>query len=181
MLLEPASPRPGARCLAGAVSFRNDDDMLEILLALGLLLAIVLVARSRRKRGAKSDRKAPERGPLDAWIEEQVAHALVTRHGLEREAVLSALRGNPDPDVVSSVEKHVRSVQLGFERLATFGEIELQVDIAFEEGGTTTLRKRIRSDEMPEAVRTELERSAGTRVYRPWYFPWSSPDRVFIA
>lgn len=151
--------------------------MLEILVVLGCLFVIgMLTARLVRKRRANKQPRRREQNPLDRWVEEQVAQALAQKLSVERSVLIKTLRGEPDPDAVTSMEQGVRGIQVAYERMAQAHEAEVRLDITFEDGSTTQARRRVAHDELPTWVRDELARTGGAHVYRPWYFPWSDPD-----
>lgn len=151
--------------------------MLELLVVVCCFVVIgLLTARLVRKRRASQKPRRREQNPLDRWVEEQVAQAVATKLSLERDVLTKSLRGDPDPDAVTSMEQGVRGIQVAYERMAQAHEAEIRVEITFEDGSTSQLRRRVAHDELPSWARDELARTGAAHVYRPWYFPWSDPD-----
>lgn len=149
--------------------------MIEILVVLALGgLVLFLTARLVRKRRTKAPARR-ERVALDGWVEEQVAQATAKKLILEPDVLFKTLRGDPDPDTVTSLEQEVRSVQLCYERLAQAREAEVRIELSYEDGTSSTIRKRVHWDELPQMVRDEFDRTGAAHVYRPWHFPWSDP------
>jgi len=150
--------------------------MIEVLVVLALGgLVLFLTARLIRRRRTKAPPKR-ERIALESWVEDQVGHAVAKKLTLEPDVLFKTLRGDPDPDTVTSLEQAVRSVQLAYERLAQAREAEVKIELSYEDGTTSTIRKRIHWDELPQPVRDEFDRTGAAHVYRPWHFPWSDPS-----
>jgi hypothetical protein len=148
------------------------ETMLFLLLAGLCFLWALRIIRKRRKA-----KKAPvAKTAVDLWAEEIVALELGKKLGSEREVILKALRGEPEPEAVGSMEQAVKSIQLAYERMPQPNEAEVRVEVSFEDGTSHVARKRVGWQEMPEAVREEFARTGGSRVYRPFHFPWSDPD-----
>jgi hypothetical protein len=152
--------------------------MLEIVVLgiLGGLVALLTARLVRRRRAHKPGAKARGRSPLEHWIDDQVTQEIAKKLTLERDVVSKSLRGDPDPDTVVSLEQGVRSVQLAYERLAHAKEAEVRIELSYEDGTLSTIRKRIHWDEAPQAVRDELDRTGASQVFRSWHFPWSDPS-----
>jgi hypothetical protein len=140
-----------------------------------LLLVIVLLAKILRRRKRKTV-VAPTRTEIDRWIDQELARELTKKLGLPVEAVRRSLDGEPEPEVVSAVEHAVRSVDLCYGRQAD-GEIEVRLDVRFEDGETFTATRRVPSREVPDTVREEYSRTGTARIYRPHAFPWSGGVR----
>jgi hypothetical protein len=152
--------------------------MFEKMLFLLLATLCFLWARRlfrKRKNAKKTDAKAPK-SAIELWAEEIVALELGKKLGTDRELVLKALRGEPEPETVGSMEQSVKAIQLAYERMTQPNEAEVRVELSFEDGSSHVARKRVSWQEMPEVVRDEFARTGGSRVYRPFHFPWADPD-----
>jgi hypothetical protein len=144
------------------------------LLFLGFLLYVAVKLIRRRKKGKKAERR--ERTALDQWINENLARELQRKLDLEREVVLRALEGTPEPDAVSSIEESVRSIQVKYARTAD-GAVEARLEISFEDGSSASTTRVLPVAEVPAGVMDEFARTGGAYVFRPVHFPWSGPDR----
>jgi len=152
--------------------------MLELLFfSFLVLLTSLLAARIIRKRRKAKKKTETVKSALDLWVEEVLGHELARKVGTDRQVVLQALRGEPEVEAVGSMERVVRSIQVAFERLPGAKDAEVRIEVAYEDGTQYVTRKRIGWGELPDGVRDEFARTAGARVYRPWHFPWSDPDR----
>lgn len=148
-------------------------------IAAAVVLAVYLFMRSRRKIG--SAEVVRESTPaLDAWIadalEVELAEgALGMRASTpeERRKLAKSLRGDPDPEVVSSVEDKVKAVELEFVKYAHEADAEITLRVRYENGNAGTASKRLPWSDVPEAIRTDFDRRGGTRVFRTWVFPWA--------
>lgn len=144
-----------------------------LMLVLGFAALVGLVVMLTRSNDAP-DAKAPaERGAIDAWVEEAVAREVAKRTGLARDAALSALRGDPDPEAVTTIEGAIRKVSLKYERLPHEGRFEVRAEIAFEDGTTETGVESFAHADLPQAVKDELARTGASFVFREWQFAWS--------
>src|SRR5262249_40523332 len=130
------------------------------------LLAKIL---RRRKRKAPT---SPTRTDIDRWVDHELGRELTRKLGLPQDAVRRSLDGEPDPEVVSAIEHAVRSVELCYGRQPD-GDVELRLEVRFEDGETFTTTRRVPSAELPHSIRDEYARSGTARIYRPHTFPWS--------
>jgi hypothetical protein len=144
---------------------------------LGFALFFVLVA-VLLKRGSKAEpAKVAERSAVDKWVEETLAREVARKGKAHGDELLAALRGDPEPHVVTAVEEAVKGVKLQFSRQPRDGEYEVRVEIAFEEGDPTTSAKTFSRDALPTTIQDEFVRTGGAYVFREWHFPWYSADR----
>jgi hypothetical protein len=146
---------------------------------IGLCFAVVVVSLLAKRLFGKKKKVAQvvERSEIDTWIEEALARALGKKLEQGEETVLGSLRGDPDPDVVSAVERAVREVKVSYERLPANLEFEVVAKITFEDGTSATGRTRFAREKLPRAVSEEFTRTGGAFVFKDWHFPWSGPDR----
>ena len=150
-----------------------------VIAVVAVVLAAYFFMRSRRKSGDAE--VARESTPaLDAWLadalEVELAEgALGMRASTpeERKKLSKSLRGDPDPEVVSTIEDKVRVVELEFVKYAHEADAEVTVRVRYEDGNAGTASKRLPWSDVPEAIRTDFERRGGTRVFRTWVFPWA--------
>jgi hypothetical protein len=139
------------------------------------VLAIALWSLVKRFRRSAEKRKPPrERHPLDAWVETVIASELSRRMPWDEGELVKTLRESPEPAVVGAIEKSLHSVELRFARLPLGAEAEVRVDVSFEKGENHQATKRLRWEELPEAVRQEFENKGASVVFRRWQLPWSS-------
>lgn len=149
------------------------------LIAAAVVLALYLFMRSRRKSGDAE--VARESTPaLDSWIAEALEvelaeGALGMRASTpeERRKLAKSLRGEPDPEVVSSVEDKVKAVELEFVKYAHEADAEVTLRVRYEDGNAGTASKRLPWTDVPAAIRGDFDRRGGTRVFRTWVFPWA--------
>ncbi|MBS2014498.1 MAG: hypothetical protein JST00_16550 [Deltaproteobacteria bacterium] len=154
---------------------------MSLLVAFLLSLALgYLVFRARARRAGAPEAARDTTPALDAWIadalESELAEgALGMRSSTpeERRKLARSLRGDPDPDVVATIEDKVKAVELEFVRYTHESDAEVTVRVRYEDGNAGTATKRIPWAEVPDAVRADFDRRGGTRVFRTWVFPWS--------
>ena len=149
-------------------------------IAVALLVAAVasfLLFRARRRARPEVFRESTP--ALEAFVTEALEHELAgAALGLrgstaeERRPLAKSLRGEPDPDVVAKIEGAVKTVELEFVRYAHEADAAVIVRVRYEDGNAGETSRRMPWDELPGAVRAELERNAATRVFRTWTFPW---------
>lgn len=154
------------------------------IMSFALIVAAVAVAayffmRSRRKSG-DAEVARDSTPALDAWIAEALEvelaeGALGMRASTpeERRKLARSLRGEPDPEVVSSVEDKVKAVELEYVKYAHEGDAEVTLRVRYEDGNAGTASKRLPWSDVPDAIRSDFDRRGGTRVFRTWTFPWA--------
>jgi len=147
------------------------------------LAAIVLAAyffmHSRRKSG--DAQVARESTPaLDAWIANALeielsegALGLRCSTPEERQKLHQSLRGDPDPEVVSTVEDKVKTVELEYVKYAHEVEAEVTLRVRYADGSAGTASKRLPWTDVPASIRSDFEARGGSRVFRTWVFPWA--------
>ena len=153
--------------------------MAVALALVAVMLAAVFFMRARRKSG--QIQVARESTPaLDAWIadalEAELAEgALGLRSSTpdERKKLRQSLRGEPDPDVVSTVEDKVKAVELEYVKYAHEPNAEVTLRVRYADGNAGTASKRLAWTDVPAAIRADFDLRGATRVFRTWVFPWS--------
>ncbi len=145
------------------------------ILALVAIFVVVYLAVSRLMGRKKRGKVGPARE--EAWVEqhvrEQVAKILAERLTAEESDVRATLEGNPDPELVSRIEKEVARVEVVFERaLSAKGFADLRVEVSFESGSLERTIERLAWDKLPPAVREELDKNGAAHAYRTWELPW---------
>lgn len=149
------------------------------LIAVAVALVVYIYLRSRRKNGEAE--VARESTPaLDSWIaqalEVELAEgALGMRASTpeERRKLAQSLRGEPDPEIVSSIEDKVKTVELEYVKYAHEVDAEITLRVRYEDGNAGTASKRLPWTDVPASIRSDFERRGGTRVFRTWVFPWA--------
>jgi len=146
-----------------------------VAIALGLALVLFLITRSR-----SASRPAFDSTPvLEAWVratlERELAKSVLgisssTRE--ERKKLAQTLADEPDPELVTRIEKLVRSVDLEYVKYAHEPDIGATLKVRFENGSTIARERRFSSAEVPAEVVTELGHKGTTRVFRSWTFSW---------
>jgi hypothetical protein len=157
--------------------------LLAMVLALLTAAAVALVGyffmRSRWQSGDAE--VARESTPaLDAWIAdalelELAEGALGMRSSTpeERRKLAKSLRGEPDPEVVSSVEDKVKTVELEFVKYSHEADAEVTLRVRYQDGNAGSASKRLPWTDVPVGIRADFDRRGGTRVFRTWVFPWA--------
>lgn len=148
--------------------------MLEIIcLAIISLFVFLLVARITKKRGAKRKPTTLIDSAAEAWARTETARIVAARIAAEEADVASTLGGNPDPDLVSRIEKVVQKVEVVYERVpGNTTSADVRVEVTFEDGSTERVVRRSLFGELPETVKDDFATSGAAHVFRPWLFPW---------
>jgi len=130
-----------------------------------------------RRRGTPEDLRestpALESFLVDA-LEQELAGALGLRNATaeERRPLARTLRGEPDPELVTRIEAKVDRVELGYLRYAHESDVEVTVRVLYENGEVSETSRRLAGADVPDAIRTDLDRLGATRIFRTWVFPW---------
>jgi hypothetical protein len=145
--------------------------LLFVVLA-AVLLVVFLAMRARR--GPSTLEVDPAEGALDAWVRGQLAPMLAEKSPdtLDKTRVAQALRGDPEPDVVSALEDQVKEIELEFLKDAMGSGAEVVLRVRFEDGTEKTARAQRSASELPARVREDFEKKALTRSRAIWGFPW---------
>jgi hypothetical protein len=149
-----------------------------MLLATLLILGVVVYLYLKKKR--KSAEVVRDSTPaVDVWVRETLEHELAEAVlGLknstpeERKRLKQTLANEPDADVVSKIEDVVRAVELEFLRYAYEKEVDVTLRVRFVDGKTSTVTRRLSTDDVPDTVLVEYREKGTTRVFRTWSFPW---------
>ncbi|MBK6519319.1 MAG: hypothetical protein IPM79_31960 [Polyangiaceae bacterium] len=141
-------------------------------LALVALFVFLLVSRfAKRRRGGAGSLQ--QEAAIEAWARAEMARLIAERLELEESDVATTLAGNPDPELVTRLEKSVSGIEVVYERaLGATGSADVRVEVRLESGALERSVKRIAFSELPESVRLEFEKTGTAHVYRPWTFPW---------
>lgn len=151
-------------------------------MSLVILVALALVAywlfTKRKKSAVKTTSDLPPK--LDRWVCDILERELATRTlGIanstadERKRLSKTLRGDPDSELVTTIEGAVKSVQLEFMKYAHEQDAEVVVRVTYEDGATANVGERMPLADLPEGVRADFASKGSTRVFRGWEFPWS--------
>ena len=151
--------------------------MITVVALLAAAVAAFFFLRARRRDRPEVARESTP--ALDIFIAEALEHELAgPALGLrgataeERRPLAKSLRNEPDPDVVAKIEDAVKTVELEFVRYAHEADAEVTVRVRYEDGNAGETSKRLPWNDVPEAISAEFDRSASTRVFRTWTFPW---------
>jgi len=148
-----------------------------MLVAIALVLALVLFLVTRSRSESKPARDSTP--VLEAWVratlERELARSVLgiassTRE--ERKKLTQTLADEPDPELVTRIEKLVKSVGLEYVKYAHEPDIGTTLKVRFENGSTVAHERRFSSVEVPAEVVTELGQKGTTRVFRSWTFSW---------
>ncbi len=144
--------------------------------ALALLLFVVLPYVRRKRSEAPAHEEAPA---LDRWIrdalEVELAEGVLGLRSstpAERKKLRDTLDHEPDADVVTEIERKVKSVEVEYVRYAHETEVEVTLRVRYERGEAGTARHRFALTDIPKAILADFETKKSTRVYRSWPFPW---------
>jgi hypothetical protein len=140
------------------------------LTALVIYFVIKLIRRRPKARVVRKDR-----GEVERWVDDALARELHRRLGLDRELLLRALEGTPEPEAVGAMEEAVRAMQVKY-TWSPDGLVEVRLEITFEDSTSASTSRMFPRDAMPAGVRNELTRTGAAYVYRAVYFPWSRPE-----
>jgi hypothetical protein len=153
----------------------NLVPMLEIVcLAIISLFVFLLVARLTKKRGSKSTGNVRGESAAEAWARAETARIVSNRLEVEEADVATTLGGNPDPDLVTRIERAVQKVEVVYERVpGNTTSADIRVEVTFEDGRTERVVKRTEFADLPSQVKDEFATNGTAHVFRPWLFPWS--------
>lgn len=153
---------------------------LPLAVVLGFALAFLLVTIASRTKKRHLEEAKDSTPALDAWVAEALelelaegALGLRSSTPEERRKLARSLRGDFDPEVVTTVEEKVRAVELEFVRYAHEKDAEAILRVRYEDGRTGTATKRLPWSAVPDAVRADFEKLRASRVFRAWPLPWS--------
>ncbi len=141
-----------------------------IVIALVAVIAAYFFMRWRQK--AQLDASVDASPVIEEWLLPTLAGSLASQVG-DAAGIEKALRGDADPEVVSSIEEHVRSIDLEFIKDAHTGAFDVVMHARFEHGDEVTARKSLTATELPASVREDFARKAVSREFRKFTFPWS--------
>lgn len=143
------------------------------LLAIAVLFVLVFVLVKRLTKKKKSGAGTYQEAQVEKWARAEVCRLLATRLELEESDVSATLNGNPDPDLVTRLERTVLQIEVVYERaLGAAGHADVRVDVKLESGDVERSTKRVTWAELPVHVQDEFAKTGTAHVYRPWAFPW---------
>jgi hypothetical protein len=151
--------------------------LLAIAAVLGALLALMLYRRGSKGTASEVARDTTpvlERFLRDA-LERELAESVLgfaNSTPEERRKLTKTLGDEPDADVVGKIEELVKAVELEFVRYPHETNIETTVRVRYEDGKVGTATRRLELADVPEGVKSELQKNATTRAFRTWPFPW---------
>jgi hypothetical protein len=149
---------------------------MSIVIAVVVALAVYFLLRMRK--GKKVASLSSSSDALERWLKDALPGVVaqhLASHGLDRAQVARTLGGDPDPSVVSTLEQHVKSVQIEYQRDAHNGaEVDVTARVRFEDGAEEIVRTRMPFADIPSSVRDDFDKKATTRAFRTWDFPWAT-------
>lgn len=155
-------------------------SVMMLALALAVIVAVVTVLALRSRKGRLAGEPSERSAVVDTWatgtVEKVVRSAVLTATPTsdEEKRFGRTLRGEPDADMVSQLERLVSQVDLEYLRFDHESDVEVTLTVRYEDGrGSSTSRKRFAMNEVPAAVRQEFDHKATQRVFRAWEFPWA--------
>jgi hypothetical protein len=149
-------------------------------LAIVLLFALgfFLIYKKRPGKGSSSV-DANRSSALDAWLlgaleKELATGALGLRASSddERKPLRRTLHGEPDVDVVSTLERTVSKIEIEYVSYSHESHADVELQVFYEDGRIARLTTRLTDQELPSSVRDDFQKKAATRVHRTWEFPW---------
>jgi hypothetical protein len=143
-----------------------------VALAAVFLFVYLLVSRIAKRRSKKTGPTKQE-AAVEAWARDEISRMLATRLEVEESELATTLGGNPDPDLVTRLEKTVSGVEVVYERaVGSTQQADVRVEIRLDSGDLERSLKRIPWADLPEGVKDEFAKTGTAHVYRPWMFPW---------
>jgi len=145
------------------------------ILALLAVVSVVILARRRTRAGGGGDETSAE---LEGWIVSAVERELgatlnVWGDDAHKTRLGKTLRGEPDMDLVSSIEEKVRAIDVEYVRYAHESDCAVKLSMRYENGDVRTAERRLALDAVPASVRRALTEGGATRAFRAWDFPWA--------
>lgn len=154
--------------------------LMMLALALAVLVTVVTVLALRSRKARLGGEPSEHSAVVEAWatgaVEKAVRSAVLpaTPTSDEEKRFARTLRGEPDAELVSQLERAVSKVDLEYLRYNHESDVEVTLTVAYEDGrASSTSRRRFALKDVPEAVRQEFEHKATQRVFRAWTFPWA--------
>jgi hypothetical protein len=148
--------------------------MSPLLFVAALAFFTFYLAGRLTRRARKNARHAARLDPFEHHVEEQLVLMIGDALDLDAETLSRALRGAPDTDVVSTIEKRVQRVELVFEKRpgASHQRVDLSVEVHFEDGKVDRRINEVRWAWLPTDVEGRFHSTGTARVHREWLFPW---------
>jgi len=148
--------------------------MLELLALAALSIATFFVVR-RLFRGKSKPLAGKQEAPVEIWARSEIARILADTLELEESQLSAALRGNPDPDLVTRLERSVRKVEIVYERVPGMdAAADVRVEVHLENGKLERSIRRVEKTELPAHITDDWAKTGAAQVFRPFSFPWQS-------
>ena len=118
--------------------------VLELAIAIALsVVAFVVAMRVFRKKGG-TPAGARREAAVEVWARSEIARILADKLEIEESELAATLGGNPDPDVVTRLERAVRKIEVAYERVPGLGTAaDVRVEVSLENGKTERTIRRI--------------------------------------
>ena len=160
--------------LAALVRVLHASAMLELLALAALSIAAFFVVR-RVFRGKAKPIAAKQEAPVEIWARSEIARILADKLELEESQLSATLRGNPDPDLVTRLERSVRKMEIVYERVPGMDTAaDVRVEVQLENGKLERSIRRVEKTELPAHVMEDWAKTGASQVFRPFLFPWQS-------
>lgn len=111
---------------------------------------------------------------IDEWIDKKLSEALSQKINYPTDRILKALHGTLDSEIISQISNVIHSIDLTFTRLPVNRDIQISLNIMYEDGKSFSTTTQRDWDSLPESIRAEFLRSGGNTASRLWEFPWAS-------
>lgn len=140
-------------------------------IALAVLAFVVVLRILKKKAGAPLNTK--REAAVEVWARSEIARILADKLEIDEPDLAATLGGNPDPDVVTRLERAVRKIEVAYERVPGHAAAaDVRVEVSLENGKTERTIRRIEWTELPGHVAEELAKTGASHTFRPWLFPW---------
>jgi hypothetical protein len=150
-----------------------------VAIALLFALGFFHIYKKRPGNGARTVVDGNRSAALDAWLlgaleKELASGALGLRASSddERKPLRRTLSGEPDVDVVSTLERTVSRIELEYVSYSHESHADVELQVFYEDGRIARLTTRLTDQELPSSVKDDFQKKAATRVHRTWEFPW---------
>jgi hypothetical protein len=161
---------------------RSDDasftlrDMIHALLLAGLAFVTFWIAKKIAQRlfGKRKSERITQPA-IETWVASEVARLTALKLALDESRLRASIQGTPEADVVTAVEANVARAEVVYEKPAqglSHPELEVRLDLFFEDGSLSRSARKALWKDVPEFVRSEFERTGAAHVFRPYRFPW---------
>lgn len=112
----------------------------------------------------------------DTWLWlEMVAKALQQKLNEPIEAILGIFRGSENTELVTRIRDTVRFVTLAFTRQSSASDVQVCLNLSYEDGTSFSAITKRDWDRLPGTIREQFLRTGSQVARLPWNFPWVNP------